>query len=103
MFEIKPFLQPSICKPSLDWGQIMEASLYRRVSIASCWASSRIAVLDSKEEYEDSYAITQEFREWITCLDDYSDHLEASVLQSPSSKKLKSYEKSADPDEFIEI
>ena len=46
----------------------MDASMERRVSVATGWASTRIAVLDSEERYEDSYAITQEFREWITCM-----------------------------------
>ena len=40
----------------------------RRVTVATGWASTRIAVLDKDERYEDSYAITQEFQEWITCI-----------------------------------
>ena len=59
-----------------QWGQIMEAPLKRRIGIASCWASSRIAVLDSSENYEDSYAITQEFREWITSSSQHPEQLE---------------------------
>ena len=67
----------------------MERALERRVSIASCWATARIAVLDSSENYEDSYAITQEFREWITCLGDHPEHLEDSVLKVPMFSKLE--------------
>ncbi len=80
-------------------GQIMNASLQRRISVASYWASTRIAVLDGTERYEDSYAITQEFREWITCTSAHQDHLEASVLKVP---ELLSGEKS-DTDEKLEI
>ena len=65
----------------------MDAALERRVSVATCWASTRIAVLDSAERYEDSYALTQEFREWITCLGEHPELLEDSVMsvhQAPS-------------------
>ena len=46
----------------------MDAALERRVSVATCWATTRINALDNSERYEDSYALTQEFREWITCI-----------------------------------
>ena len=58
----------------------MDAALERRVNVATCWATTRIAVLDSTERYEDSYALTQEFREWITCLGEHPELLEDSVL-----------------------
>ena len=70
-------------QPGLIWEQIMDAARERRVSVATCWASTRIAVLDSAERYEDSYAITQEFCEWITCISDHPDELEQSVLMVP--------------------
>ena len=38
----------------------MDAAIERRVSVATCWASTRIAVLDSAERYEDSYALLAE-------------------------------------------
>ena len=63
----------------------MEQPLERRINIATCWASSRISLLDSVERYEDSYAITQEFREWIICLESTSSHLEESLLKVPNS------------------
>ncbi len=63
----------------------MEQPLERRINISSCWASSRISLLDSIERYEDSYAITQEFREWIICLESKSAHLEDSLLKVPNS------------------
>ena len=61
----------------------MKDQLQRRVNIATCWASSRIALLDSIENYEDSYAITEEFREWITCIGEHPEHLKDSVLNVP--------------------
>ena len=63
----------------------MEKPLERRINIATSWASSRIALLDSTERYEDSYAITQEFCEWIICLESKSTHLEDSLLKVPKS------------------
>ena len=44
-----------------------------------------MAVLDSAERYEDSYAITQEFQEWIACIGQDDELLEASVLMAPRS------------------
>ncbi len=80
----------------------MDKSLERRVSIASCWASSRIALLDSIERYEDSYAITQEFREWIICLESKSPQIESSLLKAPNSFfELKN--KSKENDELLEL
>ena len=64
------------------WGLIMNASFNKRISIASCWAASRIALLDSVERYEDSYAISQEFCEWITCINTYPEGLKASTFTS---------------------
>ena len=58
----------------------MDAALERRVSVATCWATTRIAVLDSAERYEDSYALTQEFREWILCIGEHPEMLEDSVM-----------------------
>ena len=61
----------------------MDAAMERRVSVATGWASTRIAVLDSEERYEDSYAITQEFREWITCMGEDQSLLEDNTLVVP--------------------
>lgn len=68
----------------------MNKPLNRRISIASCWASSRISLLDSIESYEDSYAITQEFREWIVCIENKGEYMDSSILKVPNSfKSLK--------------
>ncbi len=77
----------------------MDKSLKRRLSIASCWASSRIALLDSIDRYEDSYAITQEFREWIVCLGSKSNHIDSSLLKVPTSF----IEIQSETDEVIEL
>ena len=80
----------------------MDKSLKRRISIASCWASSRIALLDSAERYEDSYAITQEFREWIICIGSKSSHIDSSLLKVPKSF-LPLQSEQNEPDEVLEL
>ena len=62
---------------------VMDAAMERRIVAATGWASTRIAVLDKEERYEDSYAITQECCEWITCIGENVEMLEASVLAAP--------------------
>ncbi len=81
----------------------MDASIKRRLSITSFWASSRISVLDSFERYEDSYAITQEFCEWITCLGEHPEQLKDSVLTVPISCRLPNPKEINPSDEVIEI
>ena len=81
----------------------MHAPLKRRITVANCWATSRIAVLDGHERYEDSYAITQEFREWITCLGDHPEHLEESVLKVPQAFKAHLQQETSETDEMLEI
>ena len=81
----------------------MHASLQRRITVANCWATSRIAVLDGHERYEDSYAITEEFREWITCREEHPEHLEASILNFPQSISSRTEEETSDQDEVLEI
>jgi len=79
----------------------MNAALERRVSVATCWATTRIAVLDSAERYEDSYALTQEFREWILCIGEHPEMLEESVMSLKQSNRkhphLKSDNAAEDP------
>ena len=76
--------------------------LQKRINIATCWASSRIALMDSIERYEDSYAITQEFREWIVSLENKSFHLDSSILKVPTS--LNALNKEAnETDELLEL
>ena len=89
---------PLACQCSDVGGLIMNASFNKRISIASCWAASRIALLDSVERYEDSYAISQEFCEWITCMNTYPEGVKASTLKVPDFQK-----ENFDVDELLEL
>ncbi len=81
----------------------MKKSFERRIHIATCWASSRVALLDSIENYEDSYAITQEFKEWIICLETKNDQINSSVLKVPSLIEDSYLEKTTETDELLEL
>jgi len=61
--------------------------LRRRIDIATCWASNRISVMDTLERYEDSYAIAEEFREWILHIGENDENLKDSFLNFPSDIK----------------
>ncbi len=65
----------------------MNNFLRRRVNIATCWATNRISVMDTLEKYEDSYAIAEEFREWILNIGEDNENLNNSILNFP--KELK--------------
>ena len=65
----------------------MKNFLRIRVDIATCWATNRISVMDTLEKYEDSYAIAEEFREWILHIGENNENLKDSVLNFP--KELK--------------
>ena len=65
----------------------MNNFLRRRITIATCWATNRISVMDTLEKYEDSYAIAEEFREWILNIGEDNENLNNSVLNFP--KELK--------------
>ena len=80
----------------------MNKPLNKRINIASCWASSRIALLDSIESYEDSYAITQEFREWIVCIESKGANIDSSILKVPDSFKILNKE-TKEQDELLEL
>ena len=61
----------------------MEDFYRKRIDIATCWASNRITVMDSLERYEDSYAIAEEFREWIVNIGQDSINFSECVLNFP--------------------
>jgi len=87
-----------------DEERSMDAAMERRVTVATGWASSRISMLDKDERYEDSYAITQEFREWITCIGEDDIMLEANVLAVPRNPSKGRRERdSTSSDNPIEI
>tara|TARA_B100001057_G_C22244829_1_gene717166 strand:- start:260 stop:529 length:270 start_codon:yes stop_codon:yes gene_type:complete len=87
-----------------DEERSMDAAMERRVTVATGWASTRISMLDKDERYEDSYAITQEFREWITCIGEDDIMLEANVLAVPRNPSKGRRERdSTSSDNPIEI
>jgi len=67
----------------------MDAAVHRRLTVAVCWALSRRASLDGQERFEESFALNEEFREWLLCLEDNPDLLEDSVLMVPRSSSLE--------------
>ena len=71
---------------SLEDG-FLEPGIHRRLTVAVCWAVSRRATLDSRELYEESFALNEEFREWLLCLEDHPRELSQTVLMVPQSFK----------------
>ena len=65
----------------------MDRFIRKRIDIATCWATNRISAMDTLERYEDSYAIAEEFREWILHIGEKNENLKDSVLNFP--KELK--------------
>ena len=55
--------------------------------IAITWSAQRVAYLDSLKRYEDSYAVSQEFCEWTTCLNVYQEVPKAATLNVPDFNK----------------
>ena len=66
----------------------MNGSIQRRLTVAINWSAARIASLDQRERYEDSYALTEEFREWILCVDEHPELMAEHVLMVPDFSKL---------------
>jgi hypothetical protein len=50
---------------------------------------ARRAALDGQERFEDSYALNEEFREWLLCLEDNPDLLPDFVLMVPSDFRVR--------------
>ena len=65
----------------------MDNFVRKRIDISTCWATNRISAMDTLERYEDSYAIAEEFREWILHIGEKNENLQDSVLNFP--KELK--------------
>ena len=65
----------------------MSNFLRKRIDLATCWATNRISVMDTLEKYEDSYAIAEEFREWILHIGEENKILQNSVLNFPNELK----------------
>ena len=51
------------------------------------WAAQRVTYLDKLQRYEDSYAVSQEFCEWITSVNVYPEGLKAARLKVPTFNK----------------
>ena len=62
----------------------MSNFIRKRIDVATCWATNRISVMDTLEKYEDSYAIAEEFREWILHIGKENENIKNSVLNFPS-------------------
>ena len=60
-------------------------NLSQRITIA--WSAQRVVYLDNLERYEDSYAVSQEFCEWTTCLNVYPEGLKAATVNVPNFSK----------------
>jgi hypothetical protein len=75
--------------PDAPMDDSLDPVVHRRLTVAVCWALARRACLDSRELFEDSYALNEEFREWLVCLEDHPDQLAASVLMVPVLSDLK--------------
>jgi hypothetical protein len=69
-------------------GEGLPPTMHRRIEVAVCWALARRAALDSRELYEDSFALSEEFREWLLCLEDHPEILQANLLMVPRSLHL---------------
>jgi hypothetical protein len=67
----------------------MDASVHRRLTVAVCWALARRSALDTLELYEESFALNEEFREWLVALDEHPDVLQSSMLMVPNNLTLK--------------
>jgi len=68
----------------------------RRIDIATSWASNRISVMDKLEKYEDSYAIAEEFREWIVNIGQDNTNLSEYVMNFPKNLSDLLYKKIKD-------
>jgi hypothetical protein len=60
------------------------ASLHCQLTDLVHWATARIAELDRDERFEESYALTEEFRDWILCLEQHPE-LVNPLLAPPGS------------------
>ena len=83
----KSFTDRSVSTPIDNLKISMDNFIRKRIDIATCWATNRISAMDTLERYEDSYAIAEEFREWILHIGEKNENLKDSVLNFP--KELK--------------
>ncbi len=60
-----------------------DAAVHRRITVAVSWAMARAATLDCQEHFEESFALNEEFREWLLCVEEHPELLDATVLMVP--------------------
>ena len=65
----------------------MSNIMRKRIDVATIWATNRISLMDTLEKYDDSYAIAEEFREWILHIGKDDENLKNSVLNFPNELK----------------
>ena len=65
----------------------MSKIIRKRIDVATIWATNRISLMDTLEKYDDSYAIAEEFREWILHIGENDENLKNSVLNFPNELK----------------
>ena len=61
--------------------------MYVNQLLIIAWAARRVTYLDKLQRYEDSYAVSQEFCEWITSVNVYPEGLKAATLKVPTFNK----------------
>ena len=81
----------------------MKGSIQRRLNVAINWSAARIASLDDRERYEDSYALTEEFREWILCIDEHPELMTEQVLMVPDFSQWRDAGTNSESDGLLEI
>jgi hypothetical protein len=86
--------------PGSDASEGLPPFLHRRLEVAVCWALARRVALDSRELYEESFALSEEFREWLLCLEDHPELLQANLLMVPHSLQPG---QRREPDGLLEI
>ena len=74
----------------------MENFIRKRIDIATCWATNRISAMDTLERYEDSYAIAEEFREWIVYIGQDNLNFSKYVMNFPKNLKYLLNKKTKD-------
>ena len=77
-----------------------DAAVHRRITVAVSWAMARAATLDCQEHFEESFALNEEFREWLLCVEEHPELLDESVLMVPRDLRHKAQPES---DGLLEI
>ena len=73
----------------------------RRIDVATLWASNRISVMDTLEKYEESYAIAEEFREWIVNIGQDNLNFSKYVMNFPKNLKYLLNKKTKDKYQYL--